>query len=979
MVTRLGAVLLVVLACLVPGAARAAEPRVEVDAVGDPRRGHVVVTIRIHDLDADVTTMRVEMFGDGGYDAAYNVTCPRASDPDEAGLTHACEVPMPEITRPGAYRVILTRALSTQQVVEVDVAPFAHEWWTDVEPTFDVDHDDGSTDARLVFPAVPAGELPLDVLARTDADGDGTPDTDGPRLACSPTAAPGDGPVEVVCTSTEPLPPLCVDDPFDLTTCAADRHLYSFVANGHDLEVTHESVHRQRSAYVAGHDAGTADQRAGRPLSGVDLDTFVLGSSDGCRTADLPDCRANGYYTGWLDAFVADWPRAVRHLDVSRDGTRAVVSAAVSALPTGRHGLRLEVAHWPVADPEAVSTVACEAVCDEVVVEDLPPGDHVFALRVVDDHPRVTVVTHDGETQTRGQTVLVSQETEPVPEHEPSAHADLTVDEDLLGRLVVELWDVPDLAETPRVQLSLDGADDGRAWFGETVDCALVDDPARPRVSARCVADIDPAPPTGRYVVTAALQHATLGDVALGDEVELALSPGWWDAPRLVSSATDPFTGRTDLVVELPEAPADTDVDHLELWADPEGSGTPQRRVGTVDCAVEHGVLTCRVENLDPLCTSGPFASTCSGAETFLLVHRGRVVPLPIEASFTQPSRYEEGVFFARDGFSAGTDYAVDDLVLESSAVCAESDETHCYDAGFYTTWLDLLRDRLSSPSFVDAVQVQVGGGSATVVVPRVPQATGAHGVTLHVRRTTPSGVITIHDVDCSGATCQPVVLGDLAPGRHDLTLVARNHHPRVQVTTLDGTEVTWGDDDLVVRTLDPVVVPPAADPAVTGTVRDVDGHPVAGVVVSAEAAQRPAFVAPSALRAPGVASDADGAFRLEVAGEGRHDVTFTDPAGRFSDLVLRGVEVGAGGLDLGVVELVAVDARPGPGPDGSGPDRPGTVGTGAGTLPDAGAEGPFVLLLASAAVLVASGLVLSRPRPARAAARHAAPRARRR
>lgn len=802
-VPRLGAVLLVVAACLVPGAAGAAGPSVEVGAAGDPRRGHVVVSVRIHDLDADVTTMRVEMFGAGGYDAAYNVTCPRVTDADDPSLTHRCEVPMPEITTPGTYRVILTRALATQQVLEVDVAPFAHEWWTDVASSFDVDPDDGTTDARLAFGSVPPAELPLDVVARSEAGT--TP------LPCTPTEAPEGQDVEVVCTSDNPLPPLCVDDAFDAATCAADQHRYRFEAAGHDTGVVHEAVFQEVTEYAAGHAAGTADQRAGRDLTGVDLDSFVLTSSDGCRVANLPRCRENGYYTGWTQALVEDWPRAVRYLDVVRDGDRAVVSAAVSTLPEGAHGLHLELAHWPADDPADVSTVVCGGSCTDVAVTGLPTGPRVFALRVVDDHPSVTVSTYDGDTSTRGDGVLVELVGDPVPDHQPSAHADLTVDDDLVGRLVVELWDLPAVPGPRQVQLSLDAVDDGLGWLSEVVDCTAVDDADRPRVSLRCEATIDPAPPSGAYVVTAAL-----GGTTLTDDVDLVVADGWWDAPRLVSSTTDPFTGQTDLVVAFPDAPADVGVDHLELWEDREGYGTPTRRTGTVDCADDDGVLTCAIENLDPLCTSGPFASACSGAETHLLVHRGRVVPLPITASFTQPSRYEEGVFFAHDGFASGLDYAVDDLVLESSAVCTESDATHCYDAGFYTTWLGLLRDRLSGPSFADAVQLQVGGGSATVQVPRVPQATGAHGVSLHLRHTTPSGVVTTSDVDCSDEACAAVVLDGLEPGEHEIDLVAENHHPRVVVTTLDGTEVEWGDDALVDRPLASFVVDgdgPGPDP----------------------------------------------------------------------------------------------------------------------------------------------------------------------
>lgn len=798
----------------------AVDPTVQVTAHGDTILGHVVVEVEIFDLDESDRTLRVEATDGEHYDAAYNVRCPRVGVVGEPGLSHRCDVPMPGLTRPGTYTVIITRALAEPVITTVTVAPFVHEWWTALgAPVVVTDPDTGVTDLAVSFTAVPAAERPLDAAAWVDGDGDGAPETEASGLTCV-----DEGPTVACSTGSAPLPPLCVDGAFDAPVCEAGRHVYEIVVNGHRTGVTHDAAFRQLSAYDAGARDGAADQAAGVPLGAtVDLDEFVLGSTDVCATADHAGCREAGHYTAWMAAFVGSWPTAVRYVDVLRDGDTARVSAAVASLPVGAHGVHLEIVHGPVDDPSDRRVVSCGPGCTDLVLDGLGEGPQEVWLQVVNDHPAVEVRAIDGDTVAwGGGTVLARTDSQVVAAHPPTATARIEVDpETVVASLHVELFDVPSLPAAALTPVTVEDPGSGTTAYAGTMTCEAAVDAARPRLTHVCSASLGSAPPAGTYAMTVDLGS----EVLVVDDVVVAPVAGWWTRPEARQATVDPFTGQLDLVVAFPDAPATLTAASLDLGADTDGDGTADTAAGSAACGREAGVLTCRADDLPPVCSDGAFESSCSGGEGYVLQYRGLPVPLTVEAVFRQLSRYEEGAYFARQDFAADAPYDVGDLLVGGAAVCAESDEPHCFDTGYHATWLDLLV-RGFAAAMQDGFDVTVDGATAAVTVDRPPLPQGAHGTGLRLVHVTPDATSVTTQLVCRHDTgCAPVTFERLAPGVHAFAVEVYDQHPRTVTTTIDGSEVTRGQQ--VIATAAPVQVTITAQgPVLQGVVTHASGSP---------------------------------------------------------------------------------------------------------------------------------------------------------
>lgn len=955
----LSAVLVFLVGALTPVSATAAEPRVHLSAAADTALGHVVIKVQIFDLDEPARTIRVEANNGSVYGAAYNVACPRVSS-GATGRTHACDVPMPELTEPGTYTVTVTRAVATPVVETVVVAPFIHEWWTAAEiRSLSVSPDTGAAGVDLRFTSVPETERPLRVEAWTDSDGDGALDTEAAVLACAPEGA------DIACTTgPDPLPALCVDDAFGPATCATGRHRYEFLANGNRTGLTYEAAFQQLSAYDAGARDGAADYASGTPLSEVlDLDTFVLGSSAVCRTADAPACREAGYYTAWMAAFAAAWPNSVRYVDVVRAGDTAAVSAAVAPLPTGDHGVHLDIVFGPVDDPSDRRSVSCGNGCTDLAIDGLTGGDYEFVLSVVNDHPEVTIQTIDGNTVVWGGGTLVQTAPQVVAPYPQSATARVTVDpETLLSQLDIDLLDVRTLSTPGATPFVMEEPSSAGSVSG-TVTCVPVVEIARPRVTHTCTAPLEPAPAPAIYTVAI----DTGSDLLVVDGVVVEAIAGWWTSPRAVVVDTDIFTGQTDLVIEFPDAPSDLMTVDLGLWADQDGDGTGDTSMGAVGCSRESGVLTCRVQGLPPVCSDGAFTSNCSGGEGYLLEYRGRAVPVTIPATFRQLSRYEEGAFFAHQDFAADTPYEVEDFVLESGAVCAESDESHCFDTAYYTTWMDLMVQSFTALAPED-FEVAVDGTTATVSVVAPSMPTGQHGVELRLVHVPPGGDAQTQVIECEPVTgCTPVTLMGLAPGEHQVELQLFDRHPRVTVTTHDGSEVTRGQEVIATVEHAPVVIDAVAS-EVRGVVSDSTGAPLSGVTVEARPVpNEPAPPEVAVARAPRAAlltmthstvTDVTGAYTLAVPAPGLYDVSFTDPWGRVSSFVAYAVRIGPDGAVLDVTLPPSVPLVPSG--DGRGTDRSSDAATQTG-LPATGGPASGALLAGLLMVLSGLGLLLGR------------------
>ena len=922
-------------------------PSVTVSAHGDPLTGHIVVHIEIFHLDAGARTMRVELFKGGEYDAVFNLPCPAVSDPGLPGLTHRCDAVLTNLTEPGEYGVILTRALAEPVETTVVVAPFVFEWWNAYDVTrLELDPATGLTDVGLTLPFVPGSAGDVVLTARTDNDGDGTPDTTVATISCSNTSDRA-----FACgTGDDPLPALCTNDAFGAPSCTPGRYHYWFAINGHLTSLVHEAVYQQLSDYNAGVREAAADHAAGGVLQDVvDLDSFVLGSSEVCRTENAPGCHDNGYYTEWMHLLIDQWPASLQYFEVNRQGSTATVSAAALSLPQGTHGTHLEIEYGPVDDPASRSTLACAgASCPDVQVEGLGHGDYDFTLNVVNDHPRVSIVTYDGDPQQWGQDVLASSHHDIVPEFAPSLTGAIDIDPSGgQATLTVDLWDVRELPAPYLVHVTLDDPSAGEVWFSADVHCPPFSDSARPRVTHRCSIPLDSPPHPGTYLLSAGI-----GDEWFDESVDVTVEDvhGWWENAHVVSSHTDMFTGSTDIQIEFPDAPPGLDVDHLELWKS--GDGGTDQPAGTISCTrSDHDVLTCGAVGLAPLCSDTAFTSNCSGSEAYLLRFNGHTLGLTIRASFKQLSRYEEGAFFGGQDFADGTPYDVGDYTLTSSDVCTEVDQPHCFDDGYYTTWMARFVQSFTSANQAIGFTVTTDRTAATVSVRPPVLPTGSHGVTLQLAFGLTGEQPNVVDLVCGASACDDVVLRDLSPGAYDFALRAFNQHPQVTIVDVNGSELPWGRDVLASITHAPVdIVAPTT--TVRGRVTGTGAVPLRGIAVTAS--RHPGTDAPLATRwlaaLPATTTDVKGEYAFAGLEQGVYTLAFADPRGRYESTTVRDVVVGASGRAIDV-SLSPVDLPAGHEPEDGAINRdrlPDTGGPSSGLV----SVGVWLTLLGAASLV---------------------------
>ena len=908
-----------------------ASPSVTVTAAGDPTSGHIIAHVEIFNLDEGTRTLRVEMSKDDQYGAAYNVTCPTVVDASIPGLTHRCDAEMPTLSEPGDYRVIVTRALSTQVVTTVTVAPFEHTWWNGMRVVRALlDPFTGQSQVHVQFPSVPEAEIPVVLVARVDTDDNGAPDTDAATIPCRDV---GDRTFDCD-TGDTPLPPLCTDVPFGAPTCVGAESRYWFAVNGHVTTLVHEATHRQLSEFERGLREAEADKAAGMRLDDtIDLDSFVLSSQFVCRNANAASCHQLGYYTKWMRLLVDDWPGAVQYVDVDRNGSHARVSAAAGVLPGGRHGTHLQISYGRAdGTGDRLRTSCGGATCSNVEVSGLEQGDYEFQLELFNDHPAVRVEDYDGVIEQWGQNVLARSPAIVVPEREPSVAGSVEVDPvSGRARLSLALLDVAELADPYRLGVQLDDVSAGESVFSGDVTCPPFVDTANPSVTHRCAVEFA-APRPGKYLLTVSVGEVTLRSV----EVEVGDIDGWWEHPVVRSLVIDRFTGFIDIDVSFPDAPVDLFINHLDISPDVDGDGVIDGAGGTMSCGRDaSGMLVCQTEDLPPLCTSGPFVSTCSGAESYLVTFRGNPTGLSIPASFTQMSRYEEGVFFGDQDFASDVPYDVGDFVLSSTDECNEVDAPHCFDDGYYLTWMGrFVRGFTAHSDGLDFI-VNALNRTATIHVkpPRLP--TGVNGVSLQLAYGPVGTAPTIIDLICTAGSCEDVVVRDLAEGRYAFVLRAFNNHPRVDVVDRDGTEGQWGQTVIASLAHDPITIGEPV-PAIGGTVTDSHGKPLRGIVVTASSRPtastmtfRSAEVLIQAMAAESAVTDKDGHFAFADLMPGVYTLTFTDPSGRFKTVVLPSVKVDGSGISVTVTLIRAGAPSDG---TGGGTDTPLE-----GALPDTG------------------------------------------